>query len=61
MDIPILGRLNNYNNPDPYFHEKDPRIRIRIKFKWIRSTGILSLFHEGSMTHKLNRSNWLWD
>ena len=25
-------------NPDPLFHETDPRIRIQIKMKWIRNT-----------------------
>ena len=27
-------------DPDPIFHERDPRIRIRIKMKRIRNTGI---------------------
>ena len=26
--------------PDPFFHEKDPRILIRIKMKWIQTTEI---------------------
>ena len=32
--------INDKTEPDPLFHETDPRIRIHVKMKRIRNTGV---------------------